>query len=280
MRSNSGLNQVSTVQVDFCQCACGARFQKRNSAVASKAVSDLLDELRCAQCSHSEHAQQAVGFDEVGDAISAQAAAYPTGLNVIFAGIAAVWFYKQLKGEFVVLHEPASGLYSYSTKPHAEVDVAVAAIVLPSQRISSASLRRLEPELEEVLRLEPMPTVNIMPKTKPPQQEIEIRLLPAPLTTDELIPAPMQTKLHTHRRQVSTCIQRARGGGNGWRWARDHRPAPLIASEAEALTPVGRGWKWLYDEATRLWSVITPSRWPESPPDADLDIPNVLEWAR
>ena len=173
--------------------------------------------------------------------------------------------------------QPLVGLYIGSAKPHAAEDEARAAVVSPAQRISSASLRRLEPEIVEVLRFEPLPAVNVMPCSEAPAPEVELRPIPRPLTTDELIPKAMQQRLHQHRRRVAACFDRARRGG--WKWARDHRPEPLVATEAEAMLPAGWGWKWEYNEETLKWLAMTPSSWPESPPDTTLEIDNLLEWA-
>ena len=101
-------------------------------------------------------------------------------------------------------------MLSGSAKPHAPLAEAAAHAGTPNAKISSASLRRLEPELPSVLRLEPLPAVNIMPKTDPLEPPRETRAPPPPLTTNQLIPKPMQNKLHQHRVTVAACIERAR----------------------------------------------------------------------
>ena len=116
------------------------------------------------------------------------------------------------------MEQPVAGLYSGSAKPHASVAEAAAHVCSPIQRIASASLRRLEPELPEVLRLELLLAVNIMPTTVAPNPEVELRTPPAPLLTDELIPKQMQRRLHAHRLQVAACFSQARKGR--WKWAR------------------------------------------------------------
>ena len=280
------LSQTEVEKVDFCQCACGSVFQKRTTAVASKRIASAMDELRRAQCTHTgpnAHSEQAIGFDKSGKSISARSAPYPAGLNSILAGIAAWWFTQVIASHGMEgracdnNQQPLVGLYIGSAKPHAVENEAREAIVSPAQRISSASLRRLEPEIVEVLRFEPLPAVNVMPCSEAPAPEVELRPIPRPLTTDELIPKAMQQRLHQHRRQVAACFDRARRGG--WKWARDHRPEPLVATEAEAMLPAGWGWKWEYNEETLKWLAMTPSSWPESPPDTTLEIDNLLEWA-
>ena len=83
--------RVKTKLVHFCQCACGSVFQKRTSILASARAQHLLGEIEGAQCSHPNHKRIAVGFDSVGDAISAQASAYPAGLNAMLAGVTVAW---------------------------------------------------------------------------------------------------------------------------------------------------------------------------------------------
>jgi hypothetical protein len=209
-------------------------------------------------------------------------------MNAIIVGITTAWLEELAGREGWINHLPAGlladaaqpleGLLSGSAKPHAPLAEAAAHAGTPNAKISSASLRRLEPELPSVLRLEPLPAVNIMPTTEPLEPPRDTRAPPLPLTTHQLIPKPMQSKLHQHRVAVAACIERARRN-EGWRWARDHRPQPLIASEREALHPAGYGWKWEYDPELMLWFPITPSRWPEAPPDTDIDIEHLMEWA-
>ena len=280
--------RVNTKLVHFCQCACGSAFQKRTSLLASKRVQHLLGEIESAQCSHHKHSKTAVGFNSAGDAISAQASAYPAGLNAMLAGVTVAWLEEVAgregwehclpRGLSVTDGQPLEGLYSGSAKPHASWLEAASHIGTPSAKIGSASLRRLEPELESVLRLEGLPAVNVMAATDTLDPPRESRRVPPPLTTGQLIPAPMQAKLRAHRIAVAACFDRA-GRNNGWKWARDHRPPPLIATEREALHPAGRGWKWEYKPELKLWYAITPSRWPDEPPDTDLNISSLMEWA-
>ena len=281
--------RVETKLINFCQCECGSEFQKRTSILASARIKHLLVELERAQCSHRSHSRQAIGFDEVGDAISALASAYPAGMNAMLVGITVVWLEELATREgwaatlpsrpIVSDAQPLAGLHSGSSKPHAAAAEAAAHVCTPGTKISFASLRRLEPERPEVLRLELLPDVNVMPETEPLEPPSEPRTPPAPLTTNQLIPQRMQQKLHEHRIAVAACFDRAKRG-TGWKWARDHRPEPLIASEHEALHPAGHGWKWEYKPEQKLWHAILPSRWPDAPPDTGIDVVNLLEWAR
>lgn len=276
---------AATDTLHFAQCACGSVFQKRTTLLFASRLDFYMSELRSAQCTHVSHARLALGFDELGESKSAESAAYPAGLNAIFAGIAVAWCDKinprEARGVDAPLAEPQSsaseGLCSGSAKPHADAAQARKAMVCETNRVSSSSLRRLEPELQEVLQLESLPVANIMPLTVAPPPPVELRTPPEPLTTDELIPKLMQAKLHQHRVRVSACVDRAERGG--WKWARDHRPADIVANEAEALLPAGWGWKWEFSKHDLKWHAILPSRWPERPPDTAIDIPNLLEWA-
>ena len=125
---------------------------------------------------------------------------------------------------------------------------------------------------------EPLPVVNVAPDTAwfdVPADEC----VPAPLTTDELIPVSVQRRAAKHIAQVCACYARARRGAHGWRVARDMRPPPLELTEEEAVLPAGRGWSWLHGEDGR-WRPLTRSRWPEDPPETDLDIAEVLRTAK
>lgn len=267
----------STDVLHFAQCACGSIYQKRTTLLFPSRLNYLMAELRSAQCTHPKHAHVALGVDELGEWRSVKAAAYPAGLNAIFANIAASWCEVLSPLTSTYVNSSQSHLCSGSAKPHAEAAQASEAMVRASDKVASASLRRLEPELKEVLQIEPLPDVNVMPLTVAAPSPAERRVPPRPLTTDELIPKSMQARLHKHRLQVAACVDRAERGG--WKWARDHRPVDIIASEREALLPAGWGWKWEFNAHHLKWYPILPSRWPERPPDTALNIPNLLAWA-
>ena len=164
-----------------------------------------------------------------------------------------------------------------SKRPHAAMEAADAAAV-QSHPAASMSLRRNEAERREVLEDEPMPEVNTPPSTEWFDIEPEVGV-PGSLTTDELIPAEAQRAAAAHVRRVRECYARARRGTHGWRAARDMRPEPLELSEEEAVHPAGRGWCWVQREDGR-WYPLTRSRWPEDPPESDLDIEAVLRAAK
>ena len=164
-----------------------------------------------------------------------------------------------------------------SKRPHAQLAEAIDARP-PSHAAATMSLRHNEPELFGVLEREPLPAANVPPRT----EWFDVACdedVPEPLTTDQLIPAAAQLAVAQHIAQVQRCYERAERGEHGWRVARDMRPPPLELSEAEAMLPAGRGWSWLQHE-DGLWRPLTRSRWPDDPPESDLDIEAVLAAAK
>ena len=164
-----------------------------------------------------------------------------------------------------------------SSRPHAALDEALAS-VSARRPAASMSLRHNEPELRAVLEDEPLPETNVPPSTFW-FDVVREAVVPSPLTTDELIPAAVQRALHQHRERVQACYARARRGAHGWRVARDLRPEPLVLQEDEAVLPAGRGWCWVRG-SDELWHPLTRSRWPDDPPESELDIDAVLTAAR
>ena len=79
-----------------------------------------------------------------------------------------------------------------------------------AREASSASLRRNEPELSEVLQVEPLPAVNVPPSTDwfDPEQPSQV---PDPLTSEQLIPAAVRQRVEAHIRRVQECYRRAEG---------------------------------------------------------------------
>ena len=80
-----------------------------------------------------------------------------------------------------------------------------------------------------------------------------------------------------------TCVplgQLFEAAGRGrWKWARDHRPKPLHATEEQALLPAGRGFVWIQSSEDGLWRPLEPSSWPHSPPDGELEIAVIIDEA-
>ena len=142
----------------------------------------------------------------------------------------------------------------------------------------SANPRRLEPELHSVLRSEGLPTVNVPPVMKwrePPSDPATATR--KPLTTQQLIPYKVESKLRAFRVQVRACFEAAKRGR--WRWARDHRPDPLHMTHEECLMPIGRSCSWVQSREDGLWRPLTTSSWPGSPPDGELETALIVEEA-
>jgi len=87
----------------------------------------------------------------------------------------------------------------------------------------------------------------------------------------------MIERLHTFRRRVAECLATARDGR--WQVARSQRPAPLYAAGVDCVLPAGRGWAWRFDKADERWYPLMPSSWPSQPPESDLDIGSIVDYA-
>ena len=251
--------------VTFPQCALGGAFQKWTSLLYSEALHPMLASLGTLTCTHAAHAKSAAGRDPDGKWRSAEAAAYPAEMNAMLV-------------HACVRAAAPPHIFVGSKRPHATT-LAEADGHRPEQRAAKrVSLRRLDPEVVDVLRAEPLPAANVPPTTAWHDGPAMPSELPAPLRTDQLISLSMQQRLLEFRAQVATCFAAARAGR--WKWARDHRPRPLHASEEECLLPAGRGWVWSYDPNAQLWHPVSPSKWPESPPTGELDVAIIVQYAR
>lgn len=240
----------------FPQCALGGEYQKWTTLLYSVDLEPFLSVLGELTCTHTKHAKQARGRDVDGKWRSAAAAAYPAAMNAHLA-------------DACVRTMRRFGLHVGSAKPHA--DSAAAAAARPSERAAptSSSLRRLEPEVREQLATEAFPPANVPPLTDWADAPSESADAPKPRCTDDLIPREMQRRLITFRTAVGACFESSRRGR--WKWARDHRPQPLHATEAECLYSGARGWTWWYNESDELWYPVQPSRWPDDPPPGEID---------
>ena len=253
-----------TRHVTFPQCELGGVFQKYTTLLYTCDLHPALRHLGELRCSHARHAAQAAGLDEDGKWRSAAAAAYPAAMNALLA-------------DACVQASKAARLFVGSAKPHAasqeEADMARPSV----GEVTAASLRRLDPEEESVLRVEALPAANVAPVTTWDDGPALPSSLPEPLRTVELFPSEILTRLEGFRVAVSACFSAARRGR--WKWARDHRPPPLHATEEECLTPAGRGWTWAYNSLDQMWHAVSPSRWPESPPPGELETALIIEYA-
>ena len=249
--------------VDFPQCAFGFQFQKLTTFMYSSDLEHLLQPLGHMRCTHN-HKVKASGLDYDGKWRSALAAAYPGELNAFLA---------------LALSKPRAITFRVGSKrPHAPTQQqADQARPSPRPQPTSASIRRLEPELDEALQQQPFPESNIPPDSawvEPPLVDAD---RPPPLTTAELMPAAIQQQLRDFRIAIKACFDAARRGR--WKWARDHRPSPLFATEDECLLPAARGYTWEYNKADHRWHPVQPSSWPDSPPATELNAVLILQYA-
>ena len=249
------------------QCAWGGSYQKLTRLQFHDMLSPYLLSWHAFRCSHcfSGHVEVARG------AGSAASAAYPAAM---------AWALVQALldlGHSGSLLFSAPRFRSGSAKPHAS-DAEAEAAVSEARTAGSASLRRLEPESEEVLINEPFPVVNEPVVAEWESAPAGQHVKPAPRSTNELIPFDMQRRLREHRIRTTACYEAASRGR--WRWARDHRPEPLSAVEDECICAgVPKGWSWRKRDGVDMWDPLTPSSWPDSPPDFELNAAAVLSYA-
>jgi hypothetical protein len=259
-------NERWTREVSFPQCALGGTFQKWTTLLYSECLHPVLSKLGDFGCNHSAHQDVAVGIGEDGKWRSASSAAYPMAMNAILL-------------EAFRAARAASRLYVGSSKPHAvAASEATDAQPDPKAPPSRSSLRRLEPEVESVLRDEPLPVANAAPETLWAEAPARVESPPGPLRTDEVFPAVMLSRLHSFRVAIGACFEAA--GRGRWKWARDHRPPPLHATEDECLLPAARGWTWAYNDSDMRWHAVQPSSWPDDPPPGELDTAVIVQYAR
>ena len=256
--------ESSSRMATFPQCALGGEFQKWTSLLYSVELEPSLAHLRKLTCVHARHAKQATGQDPDGKWRSAGAAAYPAAMNALL-------------GDACRSTLRSRRLHVGSSRPHA-ADGAEHVVLAGASKASSGSLRRLEPEVEEVLRTERFAEANAPPTTEWADAPQVASDPPGPFSTNNLMSSDMQARLHRFRIQVGACLHAARRGR--WKWARDHRPEPLFATEEECLLPPARGWVWAYNDADLLWYAVTPSAWPHDPPPGDISTGVVVQYAR
>lgn len=260
------MQQPETRVVRFCQCAFGGRFQKWSQFAYSSSLTQQLAPWKAYTCSHcfQGHEGVAIGAD------SRDSASYPEAMAWT---LAQVLTQQQTQEQC----QSAPNFRSGSAQPHADDELAVQAVHAAAPT-TSASLRRLEPEREEVLVDEPFPAVNVPVQDSwedPPPSRGDV---PAPRTTNQLIPLGMQRQLRAHATRTRACYEAASRGR--WRWARDHRPDPLTASEEACLCPdVPRGWSWVKRDHEDVWDPAEASSWPDDPPDAELNAAAILGYA-
>lgn len=173
---------------------------------------------------------------------------------------------------------PPKHLHIGSSKPHA-ADGADAAYQRQDKWAPTGSLRQLEPEPLESLRVEPMPRTNIPRRTDPEEPPPRHVNPPGPFTSAELIPDAAIVATGDHHLRVVNVLDRASRGDQGWRVAKGLRPDALIMQESEALHERGWGYTWKRRQHEDKWDVLQPSHWPDDPPDGDLKAERFAELA-
>ena len=197
--------------VTFPQCALGGQYQKWTSLLFSVELEPSLSHLRKLTCTHSSHAKQAAGQDPDGEWKSAEAAAYPEAMNALLS-------------DACMSSLRSHRLHVGSARPHA-ADGAEHVIRPGASKAASGSLRRLEPEVAEVLRTEPFAEANASPTTEWAEAPQAAPDPPGPFSTNNLMSAYMQARLHRFCVQVGACLHAARRGR--WRWAKPSTGATL-----------------------------------------------------
>ena len=266
-------------------CMCGSQSGLHVEVLMSTSSPRLLPR-EGLECDHAVHEQPEIEPDARGDLHPPKASIIPVGLNVLLAR-AMVGQHRRRDPTQKSSKTSSSSLGNMhvgSARPHA-IDGGFADQI-PTPRIHKlGSLRCLEPELDSVLLIEPLPRTNVpragtLPDVPPPQPKEP----PGPFTTAQLIPIAVQEQVLKFAADVAEALRRADGGVNGWRVARKLRPVPVAFSETEALNECGWGFAWrrrdpqapLSQEA--LWDVVLPSSYPNDQPCAGQ--PNLVSAER
>ena len=269
------------------QCQYGSEFQKFTSFMGSaECALAMQTELSSTCICVGAHAKIARGYDEFGESRSAASAAYPSALAAAIARVAAAACPvvadsptgppqppSRLRADAAPFTPRTNGVVSIgpsihlgSSRPHVADGASYG--VLSDQWAHGGSLRQLEPELRELLAVEPLPATNLTVSTNPEEPPPRVAHS-EPLTDEQLLPPGIKEEVEQYGRSVQEVIKMALRGGNGWRVAKGKRPAAVTYTEAEALNPVGRGRRW-QRKADGLWHVLQPSSFPDDPPSSDL----------
>lgn len=256
----------------FSQCMFNGRFQKMTGFLSSPRITNIVSSIFGSKiCNHKHHDYLAMGLDEHGESLAAQAAAYPPEMNTAILHLIQ-------ESIAVATVSFGSAVHLGSADPHGVEGAHSAAA--PSTWAPSGSLRQLEPEQEHVLLDEPLPRVNVVPSTFQDDPPALPSHVPGPFTTEQLIPEGIYHTTVGFGKGIFKCLDRAGRGEQGWRIARDLRPVPLIFTEQQALNPCGWGFTWRYSQADQLWHAVTASFFPDKPPQSSIDPTKFEELAR
>ena len=196
-------HETTALKVLFPQCALGSPFQKLTQLLVAGPRAFRLRPMGELGCACAAHAKRAEGFDDVGKAHSAAAAAYPP----LMCGVVAALLATDLKAEVVLGRTPADDVMltlgqqvegeaitgSGQIPPRAQISWRAAPEGMPpaweeredidgegfqsarTKALKYVSRRRMESERPEVLFERPMPAPSLPPKT-----EAEERYAPIP----------------------------------------------------------------------------------------------------
>jgi len=53
----------------------------------------------------------------------------------------------------------------------------------------------------------------------------------------------------------------------------------LYAAGVDCVLPAGRGWAWRFVTEDALWYLLRPLAWPLEPPETDLNIDAIIDYA-
>ena len=246
---------AGAVVVHLAQCSFGGRAQKWTCVMGAPACEAHMRQLLEWPCvCTAPHEEVARGYDEHGVSRSAPTAAYPPAEARALAqvGIRTVMGSQRVNGVLSL----GAQLHVGSSKPHGTDGAAFT----PEARASPAgSMRQLEAESNDLLKLEPLPVVNELLVTEPDEPPASTVAPPGPFTDEQLIPDGVRDDVMAAGKKVVGIIERARRSSTGAKVARGLRPKPLIYREDEALNPCGRGYRWR-KRPDGLWHAVLPSR--------------------
>ena len=256
--------------VDFAQCGLGGDYQKFTTLMFNAELSGRMRKFDSIACDHNSHKAIAFGQELDGTFTSSRAARYPFAMNVLIADIMAAQVTAGLRQLRPGNPDPHRQVWGENGSPSTSPCIV---------GYANSSRRSLTPETEAMLRVEALPRMNMVQRnTEWESPPIETRQLPAPLTTDQLIPKVVQDTLWRFRAKMkNSCESAARGR---WQWARGLRPDPVYVPAERAMLPAGKGWTWWRNMQTNMWHPITASRYPESPPSTNLDLRAIVDYAR
>ena len=149
----------------------------------------------------------------------------------------------------------------------------------PKAPPSRSSLRRLEPEVESVLRDEPLPVANAAPETlwaEAPARAARAR--PALCAQMKCFPPSCSPGCILFEWRSARALRQlvvADGSGlatTGPRHCTPQRMNVFFLQRADG--------SWAYNDSDMRWHAVQPSSWPDDPPPGELDTAVIVQYAR